>query len=198
MRPFITAAALTFLATTALAGPTVTEIKAPDLPLPEITYPGGKTLKLNLGIGSAAWRDPKDPAGVIWTITDRGPNLDCAGIEEFTGLGIDKLCAGDDKAKNFPLPDFTITIAKIEIGADNTAKLLETIPLKGKSGKPISGLPFTSDNFKLEAAYDVNGALIPGDPSALIRKPWPVCPMAASSSAKNMAHRFWKSPPTAL
>ena len=167
MRFVTSAAALTLLATTAFAGPIVTKIKAPLLPLPDVTYPGGKTLKLNLGIGSAAWRDPKDPPGVIWTITDRGPNFDCAGIEEFTGLGADKLCAGDEKAKNFPLPDFTITIAKIEIGADNTAELLEAIPLKGKSGKPISGLPFTSSNFKLEAAYDVNGAAIPGDPSGI-------------------------------
>lgn len=167
MRLVIAAAALSLLATTALAGPAVTEITAPSLPLPDAVYPGGKTLKLNLGIGSAAWRDPKDPAGVIWTITDRGPNFDCAGIEEFTGLDINKLCAGDDKAKNFPLPDFTITIAKIQIGADNTAKLLETIPLKGKSGKPVSGLPFTSGNLKLEAAYDVNGAAIAGDPSGL-------------------------------
>jgi hypothetical protein len=167
MRHVIAAAALSLLATSALAGPVITEIKAPDLPLPEVTYPGGKTLKLNLGIGSAAWRDPKDAAGVIWTITDRGPNLDCAGIDKLTDLSIDKLCAGDDKAKNFTLPDFTITIAKIEIGADDTAKLLETIPLKGKSGKPVTGLPFISDNFKLEAAYDINGKLLPGDPSGL-------------------------------
>ncbi len=169
MRIVTSFAILGLLASTALAGPTatVTEIKAPDLPLPEVTYPGGNTLKLNLGIGSAAWRDPKDPPGVIWTITDRGPNLDCDGIEEITGLGTDKLCAGDKKAKNFPLPDFTITIAKLEIGADNTAKLLETIPLKGKSGKPVSGLPFTSGNYKLEAAYDINGAPIAGDPSGL-------------------------------
>ena len=168
MRLITTTAILALLATSVLAGQvTVTEIKAPDLPLPDAVYPGGKTIKLNLGIGSAAWRDPKDPAGVIWTITDRGPNFDCAGIEEFTGLGMDKLCAGDDKAKNFPLPDFTPTIAKIEVGADNVAKLLETIPLKGKSGKPITGLPFTSGALKLEAAFDANGAPIAGDPSGL-------------------------------
>lgn len=169
MRRCLVALMLPFTAATALAGDpvTITEIKAPDLPLPAITYPGGKTLNLNLGIGSAAWRDAKDPAGVIWTITDRGPNLDCAGIDELTGVGIDRLCAGDDSAKNFPLPDFAPALAKIEIGADNTAKLLETIPLKGKSGKQITGLPFTSANLKLEAAYDLNGLLLAGDPSGL-------------------------------
>ncbi len=168
MRLVTTTAILALFAGSALANQvTVTEIKAPVMPLPDAVYAGGKTIKLNLGIGSAAWRDPKDPAGVIWTITDRGPNFDCAGIEKFTGLGMDKLCAGDDKAKNFPLPGFTPTITKIEVGADNVAKLLETIPLKGKSGKPITGLPFTSGALKLEAAFDSNGAPIAGDPSGL-------------------------------
>jgi Esterase-like activity of phytase len=170
MRPAILVSlALCLVPSAVLAQPgvTVVKIQAPDLPLPDAAYPGGRTLKLNLGYGSAAWRDPKDAPGVIWTITDRGPNLDCDGIEELTGVAMDKLCAGDDKAKSFPLPDFTPTIAKVEIGADNTAKLLETIQLKGKSGKPISGLPFTSGNLKLEAAYDINGAPLAGDPSGL-------------------------------
>ena len=45
MRLVVSAAILSLLATTALASPTVTEIKAPDLPLPEVTYPGGKAMK---------------------------------------------------------------------------------------------------------------------------------------------------------
>jgi hypothetical protein len=35
---------------------TITEIKAPELPLGKATYEGGKTLDLNVGIGSAARR----------------------------------------------------------------------------------------------------------------------------------------------
>lgn len=169
MRIFTLSALIGLISMSAMADQAVvvTKIKAPDMPLKDVGYPGGKTLKLNLGIGSGAWRDPKDPAGVIWTITDRGPNLDCKGIDELTGLGTDKLCAGDDKAKNFPMPDFAITISKLEIGADDTAKVLESIVLKGKSGKPVTGLPFTSDNYRLEAAYDINGALIAGDPTGL-------------------------------
>lgn len=168
MRTILLASALALAAGSALAADvTVTEITTPDLPLATVTYPGGKTLDLTVGIGSAAWRDPRDPAGVIWTITDRGPNLDCAGIEKIAGLGIDKLCAGDDKAKNFPLPGFGITIQKLEIGNDNAARLLETVALKGKSGKPVGGLPFSAEGFQTEAAYDVNGALLPGDPSGL-------------------------------
>lgn len=168
MRTILLASALALSAGSALAADvTVTEITTPDLPLATVTYPGGKTLDLTVGIGSAAWRDPRDPAGVIWTITDRGPNLDCAGIDEIAGLGIDKLCAGDDKAKNFPLPGFGITIQKLEIGNDNAARLLETVAVKGKSGKPVGGLPFSAEGFQTEAAYDVSGALLPGDPSGL-------------------------------
>jgi hypothetical protein len=169
MRCCLVAFTIVLFASSALANPTatVTEIKAPDMPLGEAAYDGGNKLRLNMGIGSGAWRDPKDPPGVIWTITDRGPNLDCDGIDEITGLGLDKLCAGDKSAKNFPLPGFAPTISKIEIGADNRAKLLESLPLKGKSGKPISGLPFTSGALKLEAAYDIAGQPLPGDPSGL-------------------------------
>ena len=169
MRQLFAALSLSLLASTAMAadGVTVTKITAPDLPLGEVAYPGGKTIKLNVGIGSGAWRDPKDAPGVIWTITDRGPNFDCAGIEEFTGLDIKKLCAGDDKGKNFPMPGFAVTLTQLEIAADNSAKVLASMPLKGKSGKSISGLPFSSGALKLETAYDINGAVIPGDASGL-------------------------------
>ncbi len=145
----------------------VTKIKAPDLPIEEVTYPGGKTIKLNLDIGSGAWRNPKDPAGVIWVISGRGPNVNCKVIEERTGLDIGKLCAGDNKATNFSTPDFPITISKLEIGADDTAKVLESVLLKGKSGKPVTGLPFSSGSYNAEAAYDKNGAVIASNPSGM-------------------------------
>ena len=168
MRAFLLSTVFALSATAALAGEvTVTEIKIPDMPMGEAVYPGGKTIALNRGIGSAAYRDPKDPAGVVWTITDRGPNLDCEGIEELTGLGIDSLCAGDDKAKNFPQPGYNITIQKVETGADNPAKVTETIALKTKSGKPVGGLPFSAEGFKSEAAYGVDGKLLPIDVNGL-------------------------------
>ena len=55
MRFLSAALVMGLLSTTALAdGVTVTEIKVPDMPLADAVYPGGKTLPLNLGIGSAA------------------------------------------------------------------------------------------------------------------------------------------------
>lgn len=38
-------------------------------------FPGGKTLDLTVGIGSAAFRHPGDPPNVLWTLGDRGPNI---------------------------------------------------------------------------------------------------------------------------
>ena len=65
----------------------MTEIKLPDMLLGGDIYSGGKTLTLNRGIGSAALCDPNEVVGVVWTIADRGPNLDCEGIDELTGFG---------------------------------------------------------------------------------------------------------------
>ena len=168
MRALLFSTVFALSATAALAADvTVSELTLDELPLGQVTYPAGKTLTLNRGIGSAAYRDANDPDGVVWTITDRGPNLDCAGIEELTGLGIDTLCASDAKAKNFPMPDFNITIQKVETSTDGTAKIAETIALKTKSGKPVGGLPFSAEGFKTEAAYDINGKLLPVDVNGL-------------------------------
>ena len=120
-----------------------------------------------MAIGSGAWRDPKDPAGVIWTITGRGPNLECKDIVNRIGLDTQKLCAGNQDGRSFPAPDFAIKLLKLEIGADNKARILETIVLKGKSGKPISGLPVASSTVEMEKGYDGTGALIASDPSGL-------------------------------
>ncbi|WP_421694461.1 esterase-like activity of phytase family protein [Aestuariivirga sp.] len=163
---FSTALAVSTATAAFAADVTVSEIKLPDLPMGQVTYSGGKTLTLNRGIGSGAFRDAADPT-VIWTITDRGPNLDCEGIEELTGLGLDTLCAGDGKAKNFPQPDFNITIQKLSVTPGNAATIVETIPLKTKSGKLVSGLPYSADGFKSEAAYDLSGKLLPADVNGL-------------------------------
>ncbi len=49
-----------------------------QLEMPPSTSPWGKELRYTLGIGSGAFRHPADPAGEIWTVGDRGPNMTCA------------------------------------------------------------------------------------------------------------------------
>ncbi len=147
--------------------PTVQTLAMPPMPLAQVTVPGGKTLKLNVGLGSAAFRSPADPPGVIWTLTDRGPNIDCADAQALTGRSTAQICAGDTNAKIFPLPAFTPTLYKLHIGANGAVAVLAALPLKGTSGKPITGLPNPLAHATTEAAYDISGAVIAPDPSGL-------------------------------
>lgn len=58
-------------------------------------FPGGKTVSLTHGIGSGAFRYSGDDKGIIYTVSDRGPNIKCVDSEELTGS---KLC---EKGKIF-------------------------------------------------------------------------------------------------
>ncbi len=49
-------------------------------------FEGGKTLNLTVGIGSSAFRRPDDPPNVIWTLGDRGPNIECKDMKEVAGV----------------------------------------------------------------------------------------------------------------
>ena len=55
------------------------------LSIGQYTFEGGKTLNLTVGIGSGAFRHPRDPANVIWTIGDRGANIACEEMKSIAG-----------------------------------------------------------------------------------------------------------------
>jgi hypothetical protein len=169
MRAAVFSLGLCLISVSAVAQTTtkLTPISLPELPLAEVTYPGGKHLRLNVGIGSAAYRDPKDPEGVIYTITDRGPNLDCDGIEKVAELDSTMLCAGDTKAKNFPIPGFNPAIYKLKIDTYGTATVEATIPLKGLKGEAITGLPNPLHKISSEAGYDGSGKMLSQDASGV-------------------------------
>jgi hypothetical protein len=168
MRHTFVSVLLGLTSVTAMAQTTakLTPISLPDLPLAEVAYPGGKGLKLNIGIGSAAYRDPKDQSGVVYVLTDRGPNLDCDGIEKITGLDGNSLCGGDETAKSFPVPGFNPTVYKLQL-QDNNAKVAAIIPLKGSKGEAVTGLPNPLRTTGTEAGYDIDGNLLPQDASGI-------------------------------
>lgn len=147
--------------------PTVAVMNMPPLPLAQVRVPDGKLLDLNIGLGSAAFRSPTDEPGVIWTLTDRGPNIDCADAKELTGRTTAEMCGGDKTAKIFPVPGFTPTLYKLRLGPGDTVEVLAALPLKGASGKPVTGLPNPLTAATTEAAYDVSGKIIAPDPSGL-------------------------------
>lgn len=72
-----------------------------------------------------------DSPGVFWIVTDRGPN--------------GKVKIDGEKRRTFPVPDYAPAILKVKID-DGTLTLVEALPLVGRSGKPIGGLPNSVDH----------------------------------------------------
>ena len=137
------------------------------LKLGQVTFKSGKTLDLTVGIGSALFHMPGDPADEFYAVTDRGPNIDCSAAEKITGMTLADACAGDEKAKLFPRPDFVPSIVKVKLNGDGTFATTDWIPLKDAAGKPISGLSNPLKAAKTEAAYDKDGKQLPFDPNGL-------------------------------
>jgi hypothetical protein len=144
-----------------------TEFSIPDgvshkaeIALSDAPFASGKTLRLTHGIGSGAFRLASDPEGVIYTISDRGPNIDCKDDEKL--IGADMCQSG----KIFPTPDFTPSIYKYKITSES-AELLERITLKNDKGHDITGLPNPFVTTDTEQAFDTNATPIPYDPSGV-------------------------------
>lgn len=163
------ATALLASAATARADGTVKVLESMDakLQLGKVEFAGGKTLDLTIGIGSALFHMPGDPADEFYALTDRGPNIDCSASEKITGIPTDKACAGDDKAKLFPRPDFVPSIVKVKLNDDGTFVTTDWIPLKDAAGKTITGLSNPLKAAKTEAAFDKDGKQLPFDPNGL-------------------------------
>ncbi|MEK8015788.1 MAG: esterase-like activity of phytase family protein [Candidatus Parabeggiatoa sp.] len=158
------------------------EIITLDVPMESVSFQGGKTLALQIGLGSGAFHYRDDPTDEIYTITDRGPTIDCDKSEELIGKA--NFCmnngAVDEDGKIFPVANFTPTIYKLNIdtggliGAKVGYEVTQTIEIKDSDGKKISGLPNPLQVTNTENAYDNKGdkkAFDPNglDPEAIIR-----------------------------
>ncbi|MDM8564836.1 esterase-like activity of phytase family protein [Candidatus Halobeggiatoa sp. HSG11] len=136
-----------------------------------VTFKGGKTLKLEAGVGSGAFHAEDDPADEIYTITDRGPNFSCSSSESY--LEVKNFCVGENGSKGriFAMADFTPTIYKFNIdtsgvfGAKVGYEVMQTIKIKDRDGDPISGLP--NPIASTERAYDNQGKLLDFDPEGI-------------------------------
>ena len=103
------------------------------------------------GIGSDIFHVPGTADTLLYMVTDRGPN------------GTVKV--GDESRTTFPVPDFTPTIFLVSL-ENEAIEVLDAIPLVGKSGAPVTGLPNTD---RLDApAWDFSGEKqLPYNPSGL-------------------------------
>jgi len=129
----------------------------PELRIAEFqnkNFPGGVSNdhKILLGsVGSDLWHGPTDSRDEFWMITDRGPN----GQIKVEGKN----------RRTFWVPEFNPTIIKVKLEA-NSIRLIESVPLVGRSGKPVTGLPNLKDVDEVPYDYTAKEVL-PFNPNGL-------------------------------
>ncbi|RLL53262.1 esterase-like activity of phytase family protein [Mariprofundus sp. EBB-1] len=130
-----------------------------------VLFSGGtKKVPLDIAFGSAAFHLQTDPANIVYTMSDRGPNIKCKDSFKVFGAAVGFCPTGN---KIFPVPSFSPSIFKWQI--DHTGvTLLETIKMKDAAGKPITGVSNPSSVLlPTEANYDKNAVAFAGDPNGL-------------------------------
>jgi len=124
-------------------------------------FEGGKTLNLTVGIGSSAFRHPKDPGNVIWTLGDRGPNIACSEMKEIAGVELDA-CKQVKNGRVYPTPSYTPSIYRVLI-TENSFRVTDVITLKDRDGRPLSGLLNPLKTAATDTGLDGNGKPLPYD-----------------------------------
>lgn len=153
----------------ALAAPEIIMLENDDpaLRLGRHTFPGGRTLELSVGIGSAAHHRAGDPADIVYTLSDRGPNIACADAEEFTGLKPEAICAEDRRGRLYPVPGYAPTLYGVRLlPAERRFQVFEAIALKRPDGRPITGLTNPLPG-RTETPLDGQGRKLAFDASAI-------------------------------
>ena len=135
-----------------------------DTSLGVTTLGNGRPMRFTLGVGSGLSQRAGDPKGTVWAIADRGPNLKVKTAIKRYGLEHLRPLAKVDGAKIMPRSDIGPAICQLKLQG-NTVKLVRRIPLRGMSGRAISGLPIPAGPADVEPAFDVKGAALGTDPS---------------------------------
>jgi hypothetical protein len=135
-------------------------------------FAGGKTLNLTVGIGSSAFRRPDDPGNVLWTLGDRGPNIECKDMKEITGVELG--CREIKNSRVYPTPSYTPSIYRVLLLDDGSFRVTDVITLKDRDGRPLDGLPLPLRTATTETPLDGAGNTLPQslrgiDAEALVR-----------------------------
>jgi hypothetical protein len=120
------------------------------------SFDRGETLNLTVGIGSAAFHHPNDPANTIWMLGDRGPNIACGEMKTIAGVDL-PACEDVKNGRIFPMPFYTPSIYRVMLMEDGTFQVTDVITLKDRDGLPLSGLPSPMKTAQTELALDARG-----------------------------------------
>lgn len=157
------------LATYAQAAPEITPLDpAVPLSLGSYRFEGGRTLDLSIGIGSAAFRGPTDPPDVVWTVSDRGPNIACSDAERITGIARATICAAAPNGRIYPLPHYAPSIYRLRLDpANGLFHVTDVIALRTLDGAPIDGMLNPLTLASTETPLDGRGRRLAQNPSAI-------------------------------
>ncbi|WP_426955118.1 esterase-like activity of phytase family protein [Muricoccus radiodurans] len=146
---------------------TVLTSEDPALRLGRVTFEGGRTLELTVGIGSAAHRRPEDPADIVRMLSDRGPNFACDEAAAITGLPRERICAEDRNGRVYPVPNYAPTLYGVQLNeAAGTFRVFEALAIKTPDGRPITGLTNPLPG-RTETPLDAAGRRLPHDAAAI-------------------------------
>lgn len=168
-RLFPLAAAIALAAGTAAAEVRLT-VLSPSVPLSlgSFAFEGGKTLALTIGIGSAAFRGVTDPPNVVWTLSDRGPNIACSDAERVTGLPRERICAEARNGRIYPVPHYAPSIYRLVLDPERGLfHVTDAIALKTLDGRPIDGLLNPLSVATTETPLDGRGRRLAQNASAI-------------------------------
>ena len=124
-----------------------------------------RPMKLRSSFGSGLVRRAGDPAGIVWGVGDRGPNIKPKVLVERYGLDRMEPLLDKSGAKVMPRVDLGPQIARLRVAGDRV-ELLETVKLCDQDGVPVSGLPIPGgDHARREPVFDLDGEALAPDPA---------------------------------
>jgi len=140
------------------------------LSLGDVTFRGGNTLDLVVGLGSGAYARDDEPDDRFYTIADRGPNINCSDAPAVADRSVESICGDDTGGKIFTNPGYTPSIYTVRLDSmapSQTAAVTETIPLKDSDGHDITAISNPLESTSTEGAHSINGNRIPYDPNGM-------------------------------
>ncbi|HEY0132220.1 MAG TPA: esterase-like activity of phytase family protein [Allosphingosinicella sp.] len=149
-----------------MTGWTVERLDWTDAPLGEIELPK-RTMRFRSGFGSGLSRRTGDPAGTVWAVGDRGPNIKVKDVVKLYGLDRLERLRDEDGAKIMPRLDLGPAIAELRVAGDRI-EFVRSLSIADSQGRPVSGLPVPGGpHTRCEPAFDLDGEPIAPDPSGL-------------------------------
>jgi hypothetical protein len=134
--------------------------------LEEIAFPA-RAMRISRGLGSGLARCASDAPGLFWAIGDRGPNIKVKVAIQTYGLANLQSLADVDGAKIMPSLNHGPTLFQLSIIGD-AITLLQSLPLRGRDGTAIGGLPPpSSPHAEHEPMYGSAGDALGTSPSGV-------------------------------